>query len=69
MSPDVRNEPLESAANLLLRKIKAEVHETPDTHYALMADECKDAAELVAVCVRYVHAGKIKEQASGTQVT
>lgn len=67
MSPDVQNELLESAASLLLCKIKAEVHETPGTYYALMADEYKDESkhELIAVCVRYVHSGKIKERAVG----
>ncbi|CAM4658849.1 unnamed protein product [Leuciscus chuanchicus] len=67
MSPDIQNELLESAASLLLRKIKAEVCETPGTYYALLADEYKDESkrELVAVCVRYVHAGKINERAIG----
>uniref|UniRef100_A0A3B3R0H2 DUF4371 domain-containing protein n=1 Tax=Paramormyrops kingsleyae TaxID=1676925 RepID=A0A3B3R0H2_9TELE len=67
MTPDIQNELLESAASLLLRKIKAEVCETPGTYYALIADEYKDESkrELVAVCVRYVHAGKIKERAIG----
>ncbi|KAM3872353.1 putative helicase mov-10-B.1 [Diretmus argenteus] len=67
MSSDIQNELLESAATLLLRKIKAEVSETPGTYYALMADEYKDESkrELVAVCVRYLHAGKIKERAIG----
>uniref|UniRef100_A0A667Y2X2 TTF-type domain-containing protein n=1 Tax=Myripristis murdjan TaxID=586833 RepID=A0A667Y2X2_9TELE len=67
MSPDIQNDLLESAASLLLRKIKAEIGETPGTYYALMADEYKDDSkrELVAVCVRYVHAGTIKERAIG----
>lgn len=66
MSPDVQNELLESAASLLLRKIKAEIRE-PGTYYALMADEYKDESkrELVAVCVRYINGGKIKERAIG----
>lgn len=67
MSPDMQNELLMSAASLLLRKIKDEVHETSGTYYALMADEYKDASkrELVAVCIRYIHAEKIKERAIG----
>ena len=67
MSPDIQYELLESAASVLLRKIKAEVCEVPGTFYALMADEYKDEPkrELVAVCVRYIHAGKIKERAIG----
>lgn len=61
MSPDVQNELLQSASFLLLHKIKAEVCASPDTNYALMADEYKNVSklELVAVCVGYVHAGKI----------
>lgn len=61
MSPDVQNELLQSAAFLLLRKIKAEVCDSPDTHYALMADDYKHVSrlEIVAVCVGYVNAGKI----------
>lgn len=57
----------ECAASLLLRKIKGELHETPYTYYAILADECKDISkrELVALCVRYVHAGIIKERAVG----
>uniref|UniRef100_A0A8C1TUJ4 HAT C-terminal dimerisation domain-containing protein n=1 Tax=Cyprinus carpio TaxID=7962 RepID=A0A8C1TUJ4_CYPCA len=67
MSRNIQNELLESAASLLLRKIKAEVCETPGTYYALMADEYKDESkrDLVAVCVRYVHTGKIKERPIG----
>jgi len=67
MSPEIQNELLECAASLLPRKIKSELHETPYTYYAIMADECKDISkrELVAVCVRYVHAGKVKERAVG----
>lgn len=59
MSPDVKNEVLESAASLLLHEIKAEVHETPGTYYSLMAAEYKDESkcEYIAVCVRYVPAG------------
>eukprot|EP00064_Thunnus_orientalis_P001800 superscaffoldBa00000123_g1803 len=66
MSPDVQNELLESAASLLLCKIKAEVRETPGTYYALMADEYKGESkrELIAVCVSverpFSTAGRIK---------
>ena len=65
MSPDLQNEVLESAASLLLRKIKDEIKEMPGTYFAIMSDEYKDVSkrELVAVCVRYIHGGKIKERA------
>lgn len=67
MSAKIQNELLESAASLLLRKIKAELRESPVTYYAILADEYKDMSkrELVAVCIRYIHAGTIKERAIG----
>lgn len=67
MSPDTQNDLLEAAAALLLRKIKSELNENNETYYALIADEYKDQAkrELVAVCIRYIHWGIIKERAVG----
>lgn len=67
MSSDIQNDLLESAASLLLRKIRAELHATPTTYYAIMADEYKDLSkkELVAVCIRYLHEGLLKERAIG----
>ena len=43
------------------------MHDEPDTYYAILADECKDLSkrELVAVCVRYLHNGTLKERAVG----
>ncbi len=51
---------------MLLQKIRQELH-VPNTYYAILADEYKDVAkqELVAVCVRYFHAGVITERAIG----
>lgn len=65
MSPEIQNELLKCAASLLLRKIKKEVKES--THFAILADEYKDQSkrELVAVSLRYVHNGMIKERAIG----
>ncbi len=50
----------------VLQKIRQELH-VPNTYYAILADEYKDVSkqELVAVCVRYFHAGVIKERAIG----
>ncbi len=66
MSPDVQNELLGCAVTVLLQKIRQELH-VPNTYYAILADEYKDVSkqELVAVCVRYFHAGVIKERAIG----
>ncbi len=66
MSSDIQNDLLEAAASLLLRKIRSEL-QTPGTYYAIMADECKDLSkrELVAVCIRYLHGGLVKERAIG----
>ncbi len=51
---------------MLLQKIRQELH-VPNTYYAIPADEYKDMSkqELVAVCVRYFHAGVFKERAIG----
>ncbi|KAJ4926584.1 hypothetical protein JOQ06_014334 [Pogonophryne albipinna] len=64
-SPDIQNEILQIAASLLIRKIKTELHDETDSFYAMLADECKDVSkrELVAVCIRYMHKGMIKERA------
>lgn len=53
MSSDTQNDLLESAASLLLLKIRTELHATPNTYYAIMADECNDLSkkEIVAVCI------------------
>ncbi|KAK7163906.1 hypothetical protein R3I94_002577 [Phoxinus phoxinus] len=63
----IQNEILEIAASLIVKKIKADLHDEPDTYYAILADECKDLSkrELVAVCVRYLHNGTLKERAVG----
>ena len=67
ISPAVQHELLESAACLLLFKIKAEFFE-PGRYYVLMADGYKDELkrELVAFSVRHVHTGKIKERQSSS---
>ncbi|KAL7381304.1 hypothetical protein ABVT39_003601 [Epinephelus coioides] len=64
MSHQVQNELLEAAASILLRKIKAELH---GQYFAIFTDKHKDLAkrELVAVCVRFIHGGVIKERAVG----
>uniref|UniRef100_A0A673LF96 TTF-type domain-containing protein n=1 Tax=Sinocyclocheilus rhinocerous TaxID=307959 RepID=A0A673LF96_9TELE len=66
-SPNIQNEMLEIAALLNLCKIKADLHDETDTYYAILADECKDLSkkELVAVCIRYIHKGQLKERAVG----
>ena len=70
MSPAVQNELLESVDCLLFFRIKAEVLE-PGSYYVLMADGYEDESkcELVAVSVRYVHTGKIKEWTIGIMDT
>ncbi len=67
MSSDIQNDLLEAAASLLLHKIRSELQMTPGTYYAIMADECKDLSkrELVAVSIRYLHGGLVKERAIG----
>lgn len=64
---DIQNDILEIAASLLIKKIKADLHDEPDTYYAILADECKDLSkrELVAVCIRYLHSGTLRERAVG----
>ncbi|KAJ4947757.1 hypothetical protein JOQ06_009790 [Pogonophryne albipinna] len=66
-STDIQNEILQIAASLLIRRIKTELHDETDTFYAILADKCKDVSkrELVAVCIRYMHKGMIKERAVG----
>ena len=61
-SPEIQNELLETAASLLLRRIKGELHAQDDMYYAILADDCKDLSknELIAVCIRYLHNGTIK---------
>uniref|UniRef100_A0A3B4VA62 TTF-type domain-containing protein n=1 Tax=Seriola dumerili TaxID=41447 RepID=A0A3B4VA62_SERDU len=64
---NIQNEILEIAASLLIKKIKSDLHDEPDTYYAILADECKDLSkrELVAVCIRYLHDGALRERALG----
>ncbi len=71
MSPDIQNDLLETAASLLLRKIRAELHAQADTYYAILADEYKDHSkkELIAVCVRYIFDGNLRERAVGFVAT
>ena len=38
----VQNETLEIAASLLIKKWKADLHDEPDTYYAITTDECKE---------------------------
>lgn len=66
ISHQVQDELLEAAALLLLCKIKAELYEQP-AYFAIIADEYKDQSkrELVAVCIRFIHRGVIKERAIG----
>lgn len=67
MSPDIQNEILEIAASLVIQKIRTELQEETSTYYTILADECKDLSkrELVAVCLRYIHKGLLKERAVG----
>lgn len=66
LSHDIQNELLDAAATLLLRRIKDEV-KTEGTYFAILADECKDISkkQLVAVCLRYVHKGTVRERVVG----
>lgn len=50
MSSDTQNDLLESATSLLLRKIRTKLYVTPNTYYAIMADECKDLLKKRACC-------------------
>lgn len=67
LSHDIQNDLLNAASTLLLRCIKKELHGSEGTFYAILADECKDISkkELVAVCLRYVYMGSVKERAIG----
>lgn len=66
MSHHIQDELLEAAKTLLHQKIKSELHEQ-STYYAILGDKYKDTSkrELVAICVRFVHGGVIKERAVG----
>ncbi|KAF5902845.1 zinc finger MYM-type protein 1-like [Clarias magur] len=67
--PEIRNDLIDAAASLLLRQIKQELHNScsDQTHYAVLTHECSDQSErrLVAVCLRYLHGGSIKERVVG----
>lgn len=67
MIPEIHDKLLETSASLPLRKIKAELHGQDDTYHAILADECKDLSvnELIAICMRDLHNGAIKEKAVG----
>lgn len=43
------------------------MHDETDTYYAILADKCKDLSkkELVAVSIRYIHEGMLRESAVG----
>jgi hypothetical protein len=64
---DIQNDLLNAASTLLLRRMKKELHGSEGTFYAILADECKDVSkkELVAVCLRYVYMGSVRERAIG----
>ncbi|CAK6975900.1 zinc finger MYM-type 1-like protein [Scomber scombrus] len=66
-SHDIQNDLLNAASTLLLRRMKKELHGSEGTFYAILADECKDISkkELVAVCLRYVYMGSVRERAIG----
>lgn len=66
-SPDIQNDLMDAAASLLLRQIKQELHNTNDTCYAVLADECSDQSkrQLVAVCLRYLYRGSVRERVVG----
>ena len=63
----IQNETLEITASLLVKKIKADLHDEPDTYYVILADECKGLSkrELVAICIRYLRNGTLKDRAVG----
>lgn len=67
--PEIRNDLIDAAASLLLRQIKQELHSScfDQTHYAVLTHECSDQSErrLVAVCLRYLLVGSIKERVVG----
>lgn len=47
------------------------MHAQADTYYAVLADEYKDLSkkELIAVCVRYIFNGNLRERAVGFVAT
>ncbi|KAK0136977.1 Zinc finger MYM-type protein 1 [Merluccius polli] len=69
LSRDIENYLFDAACTLLLRWIKRELH--VGSFYAILADECKDVSkkQLVAVCLRYVHMGTVRERAVGLVAT
>lgn len=66
-SQDIQNDLMDAAASLLLRQIKQELHNTKNTYYAVLADECSDQSkrQLVAVSLRYLCGGSIRERVVG----
>lgn len=64
---DLQNDLIDAAASLLLRQIKQELHNTKKTYYAILAEKCSDRAErqLVAVYLRYLYRGSIRERVVG----
>ena len=63
-SHHIQDELLQAAASVLLGKIKDELK---GQYFAILADEYKDISkrELVAVCIRFMAGGLIKERAVG----
>ena len=64
LSPKIQNDILQAAAIALVQEIKIEIL---DSHYSILADETRNSCsnELVAVCIRYLHRGDIRERAVG----
>ena len=65
LSPKIQNDILQAAAIIaLVQEIKIEIL---DSHYSIFADETRDSCsnKLVAVCIRYLHRGDIRERAVG----
>ena len=60
LSPKIQNDILQAAAIALVQEIKIEIL---DSDYSILADETRDSCsnELVAVCIRYLHRGDIRE--------
>ncbi|XP_058603710.1 zinc finger MYM-type protein 1-like [Onychostoma macrolepis] len=70
MSPDSQNDLLETAASLQSKKIRAELHAQADTYYAILAEyKGHSKKELIAVCVRYIFNGNLRERAVGFVAT
>lgn len=63
----VQNDLIDAAASLLLRQIKQELHDTKNTYYTILSDECSDQSkrQLIAVCLRYLYRGSIRERVVG----